>query len=292
MQSLEYVREGHCLLSLCVGERTLFTLGTPPIVVSLNDDIHKGRAGGGDDGTFLKSTTPYFRFLFLFTIEEICVHVNGRFLDRSSFVFCHVHLARAIFLYVWGLPSLHRKKTHSDLLDFKLPFWQSLCPFGFHYALLAFTMSFWLLLCPFGFHSVLLLHFSSNSALLAVTMTHSALLESLRPFWQSLGTFGSHSGLLAVTMPFLTVTPPFWKSYCPFWQLLRPIGSHTAFLANAMSFWQSLCPFGSHSALLAVTLPFWQSLCTLWQTLPSWPSLCTFGSQSALFLAVILSIWQ
>ncbi len=137
-------------------ERTLFTLGTPPIVVSLNDDIHKGRAGGGDDGTFLKSTTPYFRFLFLFTIEEICVHVNGRFLERSSFVFCHVLLARAIFLYV--RTTIFKQEEDSfwpvafqtAFLAVTLLFWLSLCPFGFHYALLAFTMPFWLSLCPFA----------------------------------------------------------------------------------------------------------------------------------------------
>ncbi len=167
-------------------------------------------------------------------------------------------------------------------------------------------MPFWLSLCPFGFHSVLLLHFSSNSALLAVNMTHSVPLESLRPFWQSLGTFISHNALfdsypalLEIILPFLAVTPPYWKSHClsfgsrivlfavtfPFWQ------SHLHCWQSPLHCWQSLCPFGSHfalfrrhcpvglhSALLAVNMPFfWQSHCPFGSNLHFWQSHCPFG---------------
>jgi hypothetical protein len=222
---------------------------------------------------------------------------------------------RDVFFCMWGLPSLYRNKTHSDLLHFKLPFWQSHCSFGFLSALLAFIMPFWLSLCPFGFHSVLLLHFSSNSALLAVNMTHSVPLESLRPFWQSLGTYISHNALfdsypalLEIILPFLAVTPPYWKSHClsfgsrivlfavtfPFWQ------SHLHCWQSPLHCWQSLCPFGSHfalfgrhcpvglhSALLAVNLPFfWQSHCV------NLAVICSFSSHSALLAVGYLPLAQ
>jgi hypothetical protein len=209
MQSPVHVREGHCLLSLCVGENTVYTRHTTDCCFSKWRHSQRQR-GEGDDGTFLKSTTPYFRFLFLFTIEEICVHVNGRFLEWSSFVFCHFHLARAMLLYVrttlfiQEADSLWPVGFQTAFLAGTLLFWLSLCPFGFHYALLSFNMPFWLSLYSFGFHY----------ALLAFTLSFCYTLAVTLPFgrhYDSLGTSGSHILLL--------------------------FGSHTAFLAVILPFW-------------------------------------------------------